>query len=233
MNDWEWTFLGTVPYQRALAMQYAYARKVAQGANPRLFLLEHPPTITLGRGARRAHLKLSEDEYKRRGIGVHWVRRGGGITYHGPGQLVGYPVAFLDQMRCSVPQWVRGHAEAIIHFLERYHVKARWSDLHPGVWVDRRKIAAVGFHLSRRISTHGFALNLATDLSYYKTIVACGLENLQTTSLAALGVQAPELRQAAEELALLVAEMFGGKLGRKVEPALALEESTDVLASVA
>jgi lipoate-protein ligase B len=178
-------------------------------------------------------LKLSEDEYGRRGIGVYWVRRGGGSTYHGPGQLVGYPVAGLDQVRCSVPRWVQGHGKAIIKFLERRRVKARWSDVHPGVWVDRRKIAAVGFHLSRRISTHGFALNLTTDLSHFTTIVACGLENLQTTSLAALGVRAPEPSQAAEELAFLVAETFGGKLGRKVDPDEALEESADVMGTVA
>jgi lipoyl(octanoyl) transferase len=233
MNNWEWTFLGTVPYRQALAMQYAYARKVARGANPRLLLLEHPPTITLGRGATRSHLKLSEDEYQRRGVEVCWVQRGGFCTYHGPGQLVGYPIARLDQFRCSVPRWVQGHGEAIIQFLKRRQVEARWSDLHPGVWVDRCKIAAVGFHLSRRISTHGFALNLTTDLSYFKTIVACGIENLQTTSLTALGVRAPEPGQAAPELARLVAETFGESLGRKIDPLEVLEESSDVLAPVA
>jgi lipoyl(octanoyl) transferase len=233
MLDWEWTFLGSVPYDQALAMQYAYARKVATGARPRLFLLEHPPTLTLGRTAKSDHLRLSADEYRQRGIGIYRVFRGGGVTYHGPGQLVGYPVACLDRVHCSVPQWVRGHAEAIVQLLKRYQLDACWSRLQPGVWVNQRKIASLGFHLCRRISTHGFAVNLTTDLSYFETIIACGLSNLQTTSLAALGVYPPEPQQAAEELACLVAGIFGGRLCRRVEPAEVFEESIDVVASVA
>jgi lipoate-protein ligase B len=233
MNRWEWTFLGRVPYQQALTLQYAYARKVAQGANPRIFFLEHPPTITLGHSATQTHLNLSEDEYQRRGIGVYRVQRGGGITYHGPGQLVGYPIASIERLRCSVPSWVQGHGRAIVQFLARRQIKARWSDIHPGVWVGRSKIAAVGFHLSKSVSTHGFALNLNTDLSYFTTIVACGLATMKTTSLAVLGLPVPELSQAAFELAVLVAESFGGELARKVDPVEALEEYTDVLAPAA
>ncbi len=214
MNRLDWVFLGSRPYRQALEIQYRHARRVASGAAPVLFLMEHPPTVTLGRQAERSNLGLPRSEYGRRGIGVFDTLRGGDVTFHGPGQLVGYPVGSLDAFGCSVPAWVRGHAAAIIEFLRSWGIDAEWSDTHPGAWVGEEKIAAFGFHISHRISTHGFALNMDTDLSFYKTIIPCGLRHLGVTSMASLISNAPLVEEAAREIAGLVAESFGWLPGR-------------------
>ncbi|HUT99896.1 MAG TPA: lipoyl(octanoyl) transferase LipB [Myxococcota bacterium] len=216
MNRLDWVFLGKQPYRQALEIQYRHARRVAAGAAPVLFLMEHPPTVTLGRQAELSNLGLPRSEYGRRGIGVFDTLRGGDVTFHGPGQLVGYPVGSLDAFGCSVPAWVRGHAAAIIEFLSRWGIGAEWSDTHPGVWVGREKIAAFGFHISRRISTHGFALNIDTDLSFYRTIISCGLRHLGVTSMARRISNAPTVEEAAREIAGLVAESFGWQPGRRL-----------------
>ncbi len=231
MVQLDWTFLGRVDYQVGLQLQYGHAGRVALGANPRLFLLEHPPTITLGRSANRSNLQRPKEEYARMGFGLHHVLRGGDVTYHGPGQLVGYPVASLDVADCSVTDWVSGHAEAIIGLLKMWGISANWSDVHPGVWVSRRKIAAVGFHISRRVSTHGFALNLRPDLSHYETIVPCGLHELGVTSLERLGVVVPEMLEAAEELAGRIARRFGWRLGPALDAGCVMGERKDGIAA--
>ncbi len=155
-----WTFLGETPYLQALRLQYKLAGKVAQGADPVLLLLEHPPSITLGRQADPDNLNLSETEYKKRGIGVFNVLRGGDVTLHCRGQLVGYPIANLRQLKYSVPAWVRCQAGIIERFLFKHEIAAAWSDVHPGVWINDKKIAALGFHISRGISTHGFIVHV-------------------------------------------------------------------------
>jgi len=228
MSVLEWTFLGRVDYRRALELQYAHATRLRSGARPRLLLLEHPPTITLGRSADPRHLRLPPDRLARRGIQVVRVLRGGDVTYHGPGQLVGYPLVDLAPARLSVPAWVQGCAQVLVDELIERGVSARWSDLHPGVWVGRRKIAAVGFHISRRISTHGFALNLAPDMSAYDAIVPCGLTDLGVTSLAQLGVAVPAMEDIAGSLARRLAGCLGWKLGRRLHPTAVLEEKVDV-----
>jgi lipoyl(octanoyl) transferase len=216
MNRLDWVFLGSLSYQKALEIQYGHARRVAAGADPVLFLLEHPATVTLGRQADRSNLGLTLPEYERRGIAVCDTLRGGDVTFHGPGQLVGYPVGSLDVFGCSVPAWVRGHAAAVIEFLRRFGIEAEWSDTHPGVWIGERKIAAFGFHISHRISTHGFALNIDTDLSFYETIVPCGLRHLGVTSMARQISNTPSIEQAACEISRLLAESFGWQPGRRL-----------------
>ncbi len=205
----EWTYLGRVDYAQALHLQRRQVERVAAGGPARLLLLEHPPTITLGRSAHEQNVLLTQGELAAQGISLHRVARGGDVTYHGPGQLVGYPIAHLGAVGCSVPEWVSGHAEAIIDYLASLGVQARWSQDRPGVWVDGKKIAAVGFHLSRRISSHGFALNLDPDLRHYQAIVPCGLRDCGVTSLAELGVECPPLANAASALALRIAARFG------------------------
>jgi len=220
----DWTFLGRLEYRTALRLQYRHARKVAAGAAPMLLLLEHPPTITLGRHAEWSHLKLGTRELASRGIEVHRVKRGGDVTYHGPGQLVGYPVARLDPVSGGVPRWVGGHARAVVRFLHCHQIHAEWSPETPGVWVGRDKIAALGFHISRRVSTHGFALNLDPDLSQFDTIVPCGLSDRGVTSMRALGARVPALHEAAAQIAGLVAESFGWSLGAALPGHRVLDE---------
>lgn len=206
------SFLGRVSYLEALALQHAAAERARRGGEGTLLLLEHPPTITLGRHADPRHLRLPSAEYQRQNIPVIRVKRGGDVTYHGPGQLVGYPVVSLAAMGLSVPAWVRTNAESLIDFLASRGVAARWSDAHPGVWVGQEKIAAVGFHIERRVSTHGFALNLGPDLAGFDTIVPCGLRHRGVTSLARLGAPPLPLAQAAAEVAQRLAQRFGWQL---------------------
>lgn len=205
---WGWTFLGLVDYQRGLAIQQAHAERVRLGSGgPVLFLQEHPATITLGRRASEENLLLTPDEYRARSIEVVRVLRGGDVTAHAPGQLVGYPVAALE---VSVPRWVRGHALALSRVLREYGIEARWSDTHPGLWVGEEKIAAVGFQLSRGVSLHGFALNVDTDLALFDTIVPCGLRNLGVTSMARQGVKVA-VEVLADKVAREVAREFSGQ----------------------
>ncbi len=209
---WGWIYLGRVDYHRAMEIQQRHAARVLGGeAGPVLFLQEHPPTITLGRRARPENLLLAADEYRARSIDVVRVLRGGDVTVHAPGQLVGYPVAALGALKVSVPQWVQGHARALSRVLLEFGIESRWSDTHPGLWVGGQKIAAVGFQLSRGVSTHGFALNVDMDLGYFDTIVPCGLRNLGVTSMALQGARAT-LEELAEKVAREVAQVFSGHL---------------------
>ncbi len=212
MLELTWKYLGRVDYARALAIQEDKAAQVALGGAPCLLCMEHPPTITMGRQAEQNHLRLSMEEYRDRGIKLFQIKRGGDVTYHGPGQLIAYPIGDLRRAGLSVPAWVRGHGEAICTVLAELGLSARWSDSHPGVWVDGAKVAALGFRVVHGVSTHGMALNLDCDLSAFDTIVPCGLRSHSVTSLAALGVKVPSLELLAGRLARAVAEQFGWHL---------------------
>lgn len=217
MTRLAWTYLGRVPYAEAMHLQAACARRVANGGPPVLLLLEHPPVITLGRHADPAHLRVDPPALQARGIGLASTDRGGDVTFHGPGQLVGYPVASLRQAGCSVPGWVRGHAEAIIAFLREHDIQGVWSDTHPGVWVGTSKIAALGFHIARKVSTHGFALNVDPDLACFEAIVPCGLVHRGVTSMRQLAHAVPGMPEAAARMAAHVAERFGWTLGDRLQ----------------
>ncbi len=227
MQKLEWTYLETLDYELAMRIQYTHVTRVGLGKNPRLFLLQHPPTVTLGRQANASNLRLSKEQYQKRGIEVALTKRGGDVTYHGPGQLVGYPVASLDELKLSVPEWVKRNARAVMAYLETLGIHSVWSDQHPGVWVGERKIAALGFHISKRISTHGFALNLQPDLSHFDTIIPCGLQKLGTTSVADLGIKVPGMETAASEIASLMARELGLDLGAQLDSREVLGEPLD------
>jgi len=222
----DWTYLGTVAYQKAMQLQYEYAKNVVRGAEPRLFVLQHPPTVTLGRHSDLSNLCLEPKDMAQKGIRVFQVLRGGDVTFHGPGQLVGYTVARLDHAGCTVPKWVQGHAEAIVRFLKRYGIESRWSEKYPGVWVGREKIAALGFHILRRVSTHGVAINLNPDLSYFRTIVPCGLRNHGVTSMVRLRGKVPEMSNAAGELAEEITKIFGWVRGEVLDAGEILSSSS-------
>jgi lipoyl(octanoyl) transferase len=178
--------LGTVGYRDGVALQERLrARRIAGALPDTLLLLEHPPVYTRGRRAGAEDLPFSEDFYRAKGIEVIDSDRGGKLTYHGPGQLVGYPIMALD----DVGRYLRTMESAIVEALARWDVQARSRTAdgvdYTGVWVGDRKIASIGVHVSRGIATHGFAVNVENDLEPFSWVVACGLPDVRMTSLAA------------------------------------------------
>jgi lipoyl(octanoyl) transferase len=170
---------GLVPYDAALTWQRDLARARIEGrlGHDVLLLLEHPPVVTLGRGARGGHL------LDRAGIEVIEVERGGDVTYHGPGQLVGYPILDLTQHRTDLHWYLRTLEQALIAALADLAVPAVRRPGYTGVWTGGRKIASIGVHVKQWVTWHGFALNVTTDLSQFDRIVPCGIEGVEMTSV--------------------------------------------------
>jgi lipoyl(octanoyl) transferase len=169
-----------------------------------LLLLEHPPVYTRGRRSQPGELPMGEDWYRAQGIEICDTDRGGAVTYHGPGQLVGYPIVSLKPYRDDVHDYVRRMEQAIVEALEEHGVAAGPVDGVTGVWAGGRKIGSIGIHISRGVTTHGFAINVNNDLQPFEWIVPCGIEGCRMTSLA------DELsrRQSFGEFADAVAERF-------------------------
>ncbi len=184
--DW-----GLEPYARILALQRELVAARKAGRIPDVLLLgEHTPVITLGRNARRENLLLPEDELRRRGVELHETDRGGDVTYHGPGQLVGYPILDLAGLRREVVWYMRSLEEVLIRSARSFGLEATRKtpatdekQLYTGVWVGDEKLAAIGVHLSRWVTSHGFAFNVTTNLSHFDFIVPCGLRDKGVTSL--------------------------------------------------
>jgi len=191
MRNCELWDLGRIEYGAALELQRALVEKRKRGAIPDQFLIvEHPHVITLGRNGKPEHLLGSETALRRAGISFSATDRGGDITYHGPGQVVGYPILDLRDWKRDVVAYVRALEQTIIDALTEFGVAAGRIEGCTGCWVDGGKIAAIGVHISRWITSHGFALNLTTDLSYFQYIVPCGLAR-PVTSMAEQGRSAP------------------------------------------
>jgi len=187
--------LGRIDYASALELQQQLANGRKQGlVGDHLLLLEHPHVITLGRNGHMENLLAGDEILERAGIGFFPTDRGGDVTYHGPGQLVGYPILDLRDWKRDVGAYVRGLEQAIIDTLAEFDIAAGRIPKLTGVWVEERqggrhaKSAAIGVHLSRWVTSHGFALNVSTDLTYFQYIVPCGLTK-PVTSLEALGVR--------------------------------------------
>ena len=209
------TWLGRVPYLEGWRMQEAVATRVRAGGDETMLFLEHDPVYTIGRRGTVDHLLVDLADLRRLGASLYRVDRGGDITYHGPGQLVGYPVVRLGD-RPDLVQYVRALEEALIAVLATYGIAARAERGKTGVWVDlldRRpaKIAAIGVRVSRGVTTHGFALNVSTDLAAFSRMVPCGFMH-EVASLERLGVQA-DVRAVATR----VADALGERLGRSPE----------------
>jgi lipoyl(octanoyl) transferase len=203
---------GTVGYLDAWDLQRRLvARRQADTAGDVLVLLEHPPVYTLGSRADRTHVLLDEAELAVRGIEVVQVDRGGDVTYHGPGQLVGYPVLKLASVR-GVVDYVRALEEVLIRTAAAFGVTAERSSGLTGVWVGDRKLAAIGVRVaSRGVTSHGFALNVTTDLHDFDGIVPCGIPDRGVCSLASLGVDVT-VDQVAVAAEAAVADVFGATL---------------------
>jgi len=180
--------LGTVAYGAALERQRSLAEDRIAGrlTDDLLLLLEHPPVVTLGRGARESSLPIAPELLRRRGIEVFEIERGGDVTYHGPGQLVGYPIFDLagGQHRRDLHWFLRQIEEALIVALDRFGITGERREGYTGVWTAGRKIASIGIHVRQWVTWHGFALNVTTDLNPFSLIVPCGIPDVVMTSLA-------------------------------------------------
>ncbi len=207
-------WLGRTDYGAAHDLQRRLVAARQRGEVPdTLLLLEHPPVVTLGRGAHVEHLLLGREALQARGIEVHEVGRGGDVTYHGPGQLVAYPIVALPEPRRDVRRYVRTLEEAMIRLCAHHGLRAGRLEGFNGCWlglegpVDRpRKIGAVGVRISKWVTMHGFAFNVAPDLSHFGLIVPCGIPDKPVTSLAREGVEPlPTVEETARRAAGLLA----------------------------
>ncbi len=176
--------LGTVPYNKALDLQLRLVEMRKSGEiGDTLLLLEHPHTLTTGRRGNMDNLLAARNHLDKAGIHFEVISRGGDITYHGPGQLVGYPIMDLNGMGRDVHRYLRNLEEAIILSLGDFGIRGRRINGITGVWAKWHKIASIGVGVRRWVTYHGFALNVNTDLSYFDMIVPCGIENVQMTSI--------------------------------------------------
>lgn len=213
--------LGLVPYDEALALQQSLVERRRRGEIPdTLLLLEHPHVITFGVRAHgdRTHVRASPERLAQEGVALVETGRGGDVTYHGPGQLVGYPILDLNPDRRDLHRYVRDLEETLIRAVARHGVAARRIPGLTGVWVGDEKVAAIGVRLSRWITSHGFALNVNTDLRYFDLIVPCGIPDRGVTSLARLLGRAVPLAEVAEAVAESCAEVFERRLVRAEAP---------------
>jgi lipoyl(octanoyl) transferase len=185
-------WLGTVPYARALELQADLVRERAAGRIPdRLLLLEHPHVLTLGRDSHPEHVVVDRARLQALGVELYEAGRGGDVTYHGPGQLVAYPILDLAPDRCDLHRYVRDLERALIATLAEYGIAAHAVPGRTGAWVHRdgqpdAKVAAIGVRVARWITSHGIALNVRTDLRYFDLIVPCGLRDSGVTSMVEL-----------------------------------------------
>jgi lipoyl(octanoyl) transferase len=204
--------LGTVEYREALALQERVRAARQEEAVPDVMLvLEHPPVYTRGRRSGPGDLPLGEDWYRAQGIDVVDVDRGGKVTYHGPGQLVGYPVVRVTDVLEYVRTLERGLVAALAaEGVKGVHARPDEGVAYTGVWVEQRKIASIGVHLSRGVTTHGFAVNVENDLEPFQWVVPCGLDGVQMTSLIAETARPPgQMRCLRKRAAFEVAQALG------------------------
>ena len=217
-TDWagQVNYLAAWDWQKELVTQ----REQDPNLDDYLLLLEHPPTYTLGRHGRIENLLLDEETLQQRGIAVHRVDRGGDITYHGPGQLVGYPILYLEHYYGRgigrIRAYVTDLEAMLIKVVDSFGIRARRLDGHRGVWVeskeDIKKIAAVGIHVTAKgISSHGFALNVNPDLDYFRGIVPCGITDHGVTSMAEILGEPITIAQVLPQVKEIFSEMFAAK----------------------
>ena len=199
--------LGRRPYAEVLDLQRELRRRRIAGeiTEDVLLLVEHPPVVTLGRGTRPTSLPIAPAELARRGVEVFEVERGGDVTFHGPGQLVGYPILDLREHRQDLHWYLRSLEDVLIQALGQLDIEADRNPGLTGVWTAGRKIASIGIHVKQWVTLHGFALNVTTDLDPFDLIVPCGIRQVVMTSVAA------ELLRADSES--LMAEVRGRVVG--------------------
>lgn len=220
--------LGLARYPEAWELQRRIATARKAGALPEVVLVcEHPHVITLGRNGRREHLHASDRVLQQIGVEFHATDRGGDITYHGPGQLVGYPIVNLGEIRRDVGWYVRQLEAAMIRATADFGIAAGRVEGRRGVWVGpagrEEKLAAIGVHLSRWVTSHGFAYNVSTDLRYFDLIVPCGIADRRPTSLERLLGRTIRLEEVAPRVVERLGEVLGLEMRRR--PRAALDEA--------
>ena len=201
-----------MPYADALALQRAVARSRISGeiAEDVLLLVEHPPVVTLGRSSKERHLLASPALLAARGVELFEVERGGDVTFHGPGQLVGYPIVDLKRHKQDLHWYLRQVEEALIRAVAPLGIVGERSAGFTGVWTQGRKLASIGVHARDWVTWHGFALNVTTDLSYFDLIVPCGIAAVEMTSVAReLSTPAAARDALVREVSARVADAFG------------------------
>ena len=204
--------LRTLAYADALALQRAAARARISGeiGEDLLLLVEHPPVVTLGRSSKERHLLATPALLAARGVELFEVERGGDVTFHGPGQLVGYPIVDLKRHKRDLHWYLRQVEEALIRAVAPLGIIGERSAGYTGVWTQGRKLASIGVHARDWVTWHGFALNVTTDLSYFDLIVPCGIAAVEMTSIARELSAPPEACGSLErEVRLRVATAFG------------------------
>ncbi len=210
-----WNYLGQIPYEKAWELQKELREhRIADEIPDTLLLLEHPPTITLGKNRGEASLQVPPTLLQKRGVSLIRSDRGGDATFHGPGQLVGYLIFDIEQARLSLPQFVEKIAQVFIDFLAEFGISAHFDLDFPGVWVGPQKIVAFGFHLRKGVTMHGFAFNVSTELSFFDLIIPCGLKEKGVASLASLQ---PTSRATPQSIAPLIAEKLAHSFQKKLE----------------
>ncbi len=176
--------LRTIHYEKALSYQETLlTRKIAEKSSDSLLILQHPPTITIGRKGNTEHLLVRKDYLEKHGISFVHSSRGGDITFHGPGQIVGYPIMDLKYHGTDIRGHMRKLEEVIIRTLSDFGIQSRRIDKVTGVWVKRSKIASIGIAVRKWVTYHGFALNVCTNLDYFDLILSCGITNVRITSM--------------------------------------------------
>jgi lipoyl(octanoyl) transferase len=206
--------LGLIGYSEAWALQKRLvAARKTNAIEDVLLLCEHPHVITLGRNGKREHLLASEHILKQKGVELQVTDRGGDITYHGPGQIVGYPILNLGAIRRDVVWYVRMLEEAMIRATAEFGVEAVREDGKTGIWVraanSAEKLAAIGVHISRWVTSHGFAYNVSTDLRFFDLIVPCGIADRKATSLEKILGRSIERKEVAPQLVKHLGRVFG------------------------
>jgi lipoyl(octanoyl) transferase len=205
-------------YAGALALQTNVVERRKRGEIPdQLLIVEHPHVITMGRNGHSENLLASPEILERSGIELHYTDRGGDVTYHGPGQIVGYPIFDLREWKRDVGAYLRALEQVLIEALAEFGINGNRQPGATGVWVGGAKVAAIGVHISRWVTSHGFALNLDTDLDYFKYIVPCGLRQ-PVTSMRALGFtmgRAAGRKEVITEIAAAFARVFGRAIMEK------------------
>lgn len=205
-----------MPYARAIALQERLRQELISGAgSEHLLLLEHPHVFTLGRSAAPGDILVDREWLQAHEVEIAETDRGGQVTYHGPGQLVGYPVIDLKPDRRDIRRYVRDLQEVLVRTLGEYGIEAEGAGEQEliGVWARRGKIASIGVHLSRWITTHGFALNVTTDLDFFRAIVPCGLPEAQMASIASL----TGVRRSVADVAACLSRHFAEVFDRDLE----------------